>query len=180
MTITVTSRKLDQSLAEDSFCDACQYLRQPRFAALLLNELITAPQQLYIEATGNPVGSSESGWHTPKQNKPQRASRVHRHLRCGQFTAPRCSARSYVDDQQRNPVKLYGSKPHDTYPLQALPQDLGQAYPHLSEQAELHQHPRKKGQLQLQARTRHAIEDTLTWQLRNKAFPDNQHGLVLP
>ena len=101
MTIIVTGRKLDQSVAEDIFRDACQYLRQSRFAAFLLNELMTVPQLLHIEVTASPLSRNKDAWRRPKNSEPHSAGRVLWNLSSGYFAGEHGNTRPGLGELER-------------------------------------------------------------------------------
>ena len=159
MTIIVTGRKLEQSIAEDAFRNAGQYLRQSRFAAFVLNELMTVPQLLHIEVTAGPRGRLQEAWRPPRSSEPNGAGHLLWNL-----------GSSYG-----------GAEQTDTAPALVLAHELGQAYCHLAGRVAYLRHLSQAMREQLDRLDIGAIDNILALQLRDKAYPGRlHHSTLLP
>ena len=164
MTIIVTGRKLEQSIAEDAFRDAGQYLRQSRFAAFVLNELMTVPQLLHIEVTTSPATRNKDAWRPPRKSEPHGAG----HLLC-----------NLTSDRIASDI-AFPERP-DVIPALVLAHELGHAYRHLSERAAYLSHLSQAMRQQLDRLDSGAIDCILARQLRDKAYPVSlRHNALLP
>jgi hypothetical protein len=151
MTIIVTGRKLEQGVAEDAFRDAGQYLRQSRFAAFVLNELMTVPQLLHIEVTSSPARITDA-WRPPRKSEPNSAGHLLWNLAGKRSSAAAASA------------------PSDIAPIRVLAHGLGQAYCHLAGRAAYLCHLNQAMRQQLERLDMDAIDNILALQLPNKAY----------
>lgn len=156
MTIIVTGRNLDQTVAEDAFRDACQYLRQSRFAAFVLNELMTVPQLLLVEVTNHPGSLNHGAWRPPRRGETNGAG----HLLWNLTSASRASADNVT-----------AGEPVDTLPARALAHELGHAYHHLAERSAYLRHLSQAMRQQLDRLDIESIDSILAQQLRDKKYP---------
>lgn len=180
MTIIVTGRKLDQSVAEDAFRDACQYLRQSRFAAFLLNELMTVPQLLHIEVTASPLSRNKDAWRRPKNSEPHSAGRLLWNLSSGYFAGEHGNTRPGLGELERHQARAHGDQLSHISPALVLMHELGKAYQYLIEKAGFQRYLSRDIRAQIHNLNLHAIDNAVALQLWDKAYPENHRRLVLP
>lgn len=164
MTIIVTGRKLEQRIAEDAFRDAGQYLRQSRFAAFVLNELMTVPQLLHIEVTSSPTTRNKDAWRPPRKSEPNSAGHLLWNL---------------TSDHGASDGGITPSAQPDAIPALVLAHELGHAYRHLAERTAYLRHLSLAMRQQLDRLDISAIDSILSLQLRDKAYPANLHLTTL-